>query len=67
MKKRLLALALTGAMALSLLGACGNRADYTLRFARTGARSSLNLCTGCLTEIWALADRLTGADDEAQP
>ncbi len=49
------------------LGACGNRADYTLRFARTGARSSLNLCTGCLTEIWALADRLTEAGDEAQP
>ena len=37
------------------LGACGNRAAYSVRFARTGARSNLNVCADCLAELGRLA------------
>lgn len=33
------------------LGACGNRAAYSVRFARTGRRSDLNVCADCLKEL----------------
>ena len=36
------------------LGACGRRADYTVRFARTGVRSGLNVCAECLRELAGL-------------
>lgn len=44
------------------LGACGNRAAYSVRFARTGARSNLNVCADCLAELGRLA---AAAEEEA--
>lgn len=33
------------------LGACGNKAGYTLRFSRAGIRSRLHVCEACLGEL----------------
>ena len=46
------------------LGACGNRAAYSVRFARTGRRSDLNVCADCLKELARLAAERTGADGD---
>lgn len=46
------------------LGACGNRAEYVVRFARTGARSNLHICGDCLKEIARLAAAAAGEKNE---
>lgn len=33
------------------MGACGNRADWTLQPARVGIRSSVHICSDCLKSI----------------
>lgn len=43
------------------LGACGRRAEYAVRFARTGTKSNLNVCAECLKELARLASRLPDA------
>ncbi len=40
------------------LGACGKRAEYSVRFARAGTKSNLNVCGDCLRELARLADSL---------
>lgn len=47
------------------LGACGNRAAYSVRFARTGRRSDLNVCADCLKELARLAAERTEADGDS--
>ncbi|MBQ7227958.1 MAG: hypothetical protein IJX05_06130 [Clostridia bacterium] len=42
------------------LGACGNRADYSLLPARSGIRSILHVCEPCLTELSALISEELG-------
>ncbi len=46
------------------LGACGNRAEYTLSPSRTGVRSSVHICSACLKEIAALATREFGGEEK---
>ncbi len=46
------------------LGACGNRADYTLAPSRTGIRSSMHLCSACLGEIAELARKAMRPSEE---
>ena len=46
------------------LGACGNRAAYSVRFARAGRRSDLNVCADCLKELARLAAERTEADGD---
>ena len=41
------------------LGACGNRADYTVVTPRAGVRSALHICGDCLCELAALCNRIT--------
>ncbi len=43
------------------LGACGRRADYSIRFARTGTKSNLNVCSECLKELARLAEQVNAA------
>ena len=38
------------------LGACGNRAEYSVKFARAGTKSNLNVCADCLIELARLAE-----------
>lgn len=45
------------------LGACGNHADYSVRFARTGTRSNLNICAQCLAELGKLTAKLKGVKE----
>ena len=33
------------------LGACGNRAEYSVKFAKAGTKSNLNVCADCLKEL----------------
>lgn len=48
------------------LGACGNRADYTLAPSRTGVRSSMHICSSCLSEIAALANKTFKAQKKTE-
>ena len=45
------------------LGACGNRAEYVIKFARTGARSNMHVCGQCLKELAALARAAEGEEN----
>ena len=48
------------------LGACGKRAEYSVMPARTGVRSSLNVCRDCLTDLVMLGYEIVeGAGYEA--
>lgn len=38
------------------LGACGNRAEYSVKFAKAGTKSNLNVCADCLKELARLAE-----------
>lgn len=44
------------------LGACGNRADYTVLPAKAGVRSCLHICGDCLCELASLCNRMTEPD-----
>lgn len=35
-------------------GTCKNIADYTIKFARVGLKSSVHLCEHCLLELYGL-------------
>lgn len=48
------------------MGACGNRAEYTIQPARVGIRSSVHVCAGCLDDIAAEGRRIQSERGKAE-